>query len=103
MLSFGDATEFCKEEGGRLCTKKELESNCAAFAGCPVFAGIETTLPVWSSTEVTDNCPAASLESCVEFVTAFDQLYTAAILPSDYGNFSFFWLGRSAIKAFASL
>ena len=86
VLSFEDATDFCKEEDGRLCTKDELERNCAAFAGCPVFDD-EGTLPVWSSTEVTDNCPAASLESCVEFVMAFDQLYAAAILPNDYGLF----------------
>ena len=43
-LPWIEATNYCNELGGRLCTKKELEANCAAGTGCNTDG-----MMVWSS------------------------------------------------------
>merc|ERR1719320_2007915 len=45
------ASELCSTAGGRLCTREELESNCARGGGC----GLNTKM-VWSSTANTNEC-----------------------------------------------
>lgn len=54
-----------------MCTKDEIEDNCAEFTGC----SFDTSL-VWSSSEASPEfCPATSYSSGGDFVTAFDLLY----------------------------
>lgn len=63
--------EYCNNQDGRLCTKNELEDNCAAFMGC----NFDTSL-VWSSSEAEPiSCPATSYSTCGDFITAFESLY----------------------------
>ena len=44
-LKWEDANTFCISQGGRLCTKNELENNCARDSGCRYDFRL-----VWSST-----------------------------------------------------
>ena len=54
-----------------MCTKDEIENDCAEFTGC----SFDTSL-VWSSSEASPEfCPATSYSSGGDFVTAFDLLY----------------------------
>jgi len=61
------AVELCEEVGGRLCTREELEMNCAAGSGCSANSKM-----VWSSTSDVDFIPkyyivqGASSASCTE-------------------------------------
>ena len=44
-LNWQEANTFCTSQGGRLCSKEELEANCAAGTGCSFDYRL-----VWSST-----------------------------------------------------
>jgi len=61
------ALGLCEEAGGRLCTREELEMNCAAGSGCSA-----NNKMVWSSTSNVDSSPkyyivqGASIASCTE-------------------------------------
>jgi len=61
------AVGLCEEAGGRLCTREELEMNCAAGSGCSA-----NNKMVWSSTSNVDSIPkyyivqGASIASCTE-------------------------------------
>merc|ERR1719491_41593 len=46
--TYEEASFRCRSHGGRLCTKLELEQDCAAETGC----GLNERL-IWSSTEIT--------------------------------------------------
>jgi len=45
------AVELCREAGGRLCTREELESGCAKNGGCRL-----NRYMVWSATEYSVEC-----------------------------------------------
>merc|ERR1740124_1877373 len=45
-----DAERVCAENGGRLCTKNEVEAGCAEATGCEF-----DTLLIWSQTESSIN------------------------------------------------
>ena len=47
-LNWKDANTFCVSQGGRLCTKNELEDNCSSDTGCSYDFRL-----VWSSTAGT--------------------------------------------------
>jgi len=61
------ALVLCQEEGGRLCTRKEIEMNCAAGSGCAANYKM-----VWTSTSDVDSIPkyylvqGSSIASCAE-------------------------------------
>lgn len=84
FMPFKEAKEFCRESGGRLCTKNELENGCASFMGC----GFDKTF-VWSQSEASPEVcegqspqKATSYASCDNFVSAMETLY--AEKPSDF-------------------
>ncbi|EJK59231.1 hypothetical protein THAOC_20576 [Thalassiosira oceanica] len=78
VLPFHGAVNFCKDKGGRLCTREELENGCTSMTGC----GFDEE-NVWSSQEAspkycnndrgTDG--AISYKVCNTFVDLFDDLY----------------------------
>jgi len=77
-MNYDDAVDYCEDLGGRLCTREELENECASYTGC----GFDH-FHVWSSTEASpevcnDNSneyQAVSYATCGEFVTEMEELY----------------------------
>ncbi|EJK52275.1 hypothetical protein THAOC_28473 [Thalassiosira oceanica] len=77
-MNYDDAVDYCEDLGGRLCTKKGLEDECASYTGC----GFDH-FHVWSSNEASpevcngnDNeYQAVSYATCGEFVTEMEELY----------------------------
>ena len=56
-----------------MCSKQELDDKCASFMGCSFESSF-----VWSSNEANVmSCPAVSFQTCGDFVTALEKLYSA--------------------------
>jgi len=69
-MNHGEAAALCAAGGGRLCTKAELEADCAKFTGCAHDDDL-----IWSSTGHATACPTTIAAATTVFVIP-DELAT---------------------------
>ena len=67
-MNHGAAVAYCAAEGGRLCTKAELEADCTKFSGCTHDDEL-----IWSSTGHETACSTTTVAAATTVIVIPDE------------------------------